>query len=291
MNKTIRKAFSLIELSVVILIIGILVAGVTQSSRLVSKMRLQTAQNLTNSSPVPSIKDLQLWLETSLERSFNDAEEQDATDITVWYDNNIQSSNKNNALPPATVNRPKFYENVFNGSIPGIRFDGTNDYLTYDASSLINSSYTFIVVEQRRSAGNNIYFIGGTTSSGTNGNFHMGYSNSTTIRVGQYGVAGVNFFDYSIPAYTSPNPIMHTFIHSNVDGKKYWVNGGNTPEATSANNSPLTAYTIPVIGQAENTLFYSGDIAEIIIFSRALKTEERQSIESYLSKKYNIKIS
>ncbi|MFM2200772.1 MAG: hypothetical protein RL769_827, partial [Pseudomonadota bacterium] len=66
------KAFSLIELSIVILIIGILVAGVTQSSRLVKRIRLLTAQNITNSSPVPTIKDLALWYESTLERSFND---------------------------------------------------------------------------------------------------------------------------------------------------------------------------------------------------------------------------
>ncbi|MFM2200490.1 MAG: hypothetical protein RL769_545, partial [Pseudomonadota bacterium] len=40
-----HQAFSLIELSIVILIIGILVAGVTQSSRLVNQIRLSTAQS------------------------------------------------------------------------------------------------------------------------------------------------------------------------------------------------------------------------------------------------------
>ncbi len=35
-----NKAFSLIELSIVILIIGILVAGVTQGRRLVGQMKL-----------------------------------------------------------------------------------------------------------------------------------------------------------------------------------------------------------------------------------------------------------
>ena len=39
------KAFSLIELSIVVLIIGILIAGVTQGSRLVRQSRLSTAQN------------------------------------------------------------------------------------------------------------------------------------------------------------------------------------------------------------------------------------------------------
>jgi len=54
----ISQAFSLIELSIVILIIGILVAGVTQSSRLVTQFRLLSARNMTQSSPVPTIKDL-----------------------------------------------------------------------------------------------------------------------------------------------------------------------------------------------------------------------------------------
>ncbi|MFM7620300.1 MAG: prepilin-type N-terminal cleavage/methylation domain-containing protein, partial [Alphaproteobacteria bacterium] len=47
------QAFSLIELSIVILIIGILVAGVTQSSRLVNQFRLTSARNITLSSPLP----------------------------------------------------------------------------------------------------------------------------------------------------------------------------------------------------------------------------------------------
>jgi hypothetical protein len=36
---------------------------------------------------------------------------------------------------------------------------------------------------------------------------------------------------------------------------------------------------------------YEGNIAEIIIFNRALTTEERRSIESYLGKKYNLTLN
>jgi hypothetical protein len=50
----------------------------------------------------------------------------------------------------------------------------------------------------------------------------------------------------------------------------------------SAINSPKTNK----IGNA-----YNGEMAEIILFNRALKNEERQSIEDYLSRKYSIKIS
>ena len=90
----IRQGFSLIELSIVILIVGILIAGVTTSSRLVKRMKITTAQNITQSSPVPSIKDLSVWYETTMDGSLLDIEKSDGTPITIWYDGNLQSSFK-----------------------------------------------------------------------------------------------------------------------------------------------------------------------------------------------------
>ena len=68
-------------------------------------------------------------------------------------------------------------------------------------------------------------------------------------------------------------------------------------------NSTATKYaktnstrTLPLISNAGASLgiptgSYDGDLAEVIIFARDLKTEEREAIESYLSKKYNIGIT
>ena len=92
-----KKAFSLIELSIVILIIGILVAGVTQSSRLIREFRVSTAESLTQSSPVASIKGLTFWLETSLDASFLPNEAEDGMVITQWNDINPQTTTKSNA--------------------------------------------------------------------------------------------------------------------------------------------------------------------------------------------------
>ncbi len=61
MKKITQKAFSLIELSIVILVVGILITGVIQGSNMVKKSQLQSARNLTTSSPVSGIKDLMLW--------------------------------------------------------------------------------------------------------------------------------------------------------------------------------------------------------------------------------------
>jgi len=88
------RAFSLIELSIVILIIGIIIAGVTQGSRLVREFKLKTAQTLTRSSPVSSIKGLSAWFETSLENSFLESEMDENVAITQWNDINPQSTNK-----------------------------------------------------------------------------------------------------------------------------------------------------------------------------------------------------
>jgi len=53
MKKISKKvAFSLLELSVVILIIGLLVIGITKGKRIIDQARLRSSLALTNSSPI-----------------------------------------------------------------------------------------------------------------------------------------------------------------------------------------------------------------------------------------------
>jgi prepilin-type N-terminal cleavage/methylation domain-containing protein len=100
MQKNIKfKAFSLMELSIVILIVGLLIAGIFKSKNLLQDFRTQSAQKQTLSSPVNTIRDLVLWYETSSTNSFDKAETTDGATITNWYDLNPQSSasDKNDA--------------------------------------------------------------------------------------------------------------------------------------------------------------------------------------------------
>jgi hypothetical protein len=41
----------------------------------------------------------------------------------------------------------------------------------------------------------------------------------------------------------------------------------------------------------ENDTAWNGYISEIIIFSKALKAEERKSVEQYLSQKYSVRLN
>jgi prepilin-type N-terminal cleavage/methylation domain-containing protein len=287
------SAFSLIELSIVIVVIGILVAGIMQGFSLVKNFRLQNAVNLTKSSPVNSITNLVGWYETSLEESFDYDESEDDSSISSWNDLNTQSSLKRNAVQVTSANQPLYKNNVFNGALPAVRFDGSNDFLNFDGSPLIGSDYTIFVVEQRRGDGGTLNcFIAGTTRSSSQ-NLHMGYRGSTTVTLAHYG----SDLSYSnaVTAYSSPQPRIFTFRLNSSIGKEIWLNGGTTPDSsTSSQTSHITSYGGSAFGRSVNsssTFYYIGDLAEIIIYNRALKNEERQSIETYLSKKYNIALN
>ena len=107
------KAFSLIELSVVILIIGVLVLGVTQGSRMMREAKLTSARSLTTSSPVASIEGLAMWLEATSEKSFKSSEAVNTAigstgTITDWYDINPQTTSPNNANQATSDKKPRY---------------------------------------------------------------------------------------------------------------------------------------------------------------------------------------
>lgn len=67
-----RSAFSLIELSIVILIIGIVIAGIIGGNYLYNKTILSSARSLTQSSNLRTFRELYLWLETASDSSLNE---------------------------------------------------------------------------------------------------------------------------------------------------------------------------------------------------------------------------
>ncbi len=219
-----KLAFSLVEVSMVILIIGIMIVGISQGIDLYQDVKLSIARNLTKNSRVNRIPDLELWLETTLDDSFISSEKFHMSNISKWIDINIQNSSKKTILQSNTNQQPKYILKAFDNSLPALQFDGSNDNFPFTANFMNGESFTIFVVEQRRSATNHIYFIGGGA-----GEFHLGYSSSTAIRVGQYGSSDVNFFDYTITSFKANEtiPRIHSFILSKINGKKYWLNGGS----------------------------------------------------------------
>ncbi|MFM7621246.1 MAG: hypothetical protein ACKO47_06565, partial [Alphaproteobacteria bacterium] len=272
--------------------IGILVAGVTSSSRLVKRMKLVTAQNITNSSPISTIKDLVFWYETTLERSFIDSEEQDNSDLSFWYDNNIQNTNKINAYAPAVQNRPKFIENGING-LPVVRFLGVDDFMLINNPGITMNQLTYIFVLKRiQISGETSVFSGVNLTASydydSNENICGFYEGSGAI-ISAYRAGGLSQIN-SHPGNNVPYIISSVF---NGSTNILYLNGNpSTPVASSGNFNFKAIYLGVRWALSGYTWgYYNGDIAEIIFFNRALNTEERKAVEVYLSKKYAIKIT
>ncbi len=123
-----KLGFSLIELSIVILVIGILVIGITKGSRIMSEAKLKSARSLTTSSPVPLFGDLALWLETTSTTSFDDTEEVVGGTISNWYDINPQTNSPLNFSQSSSSSRPAYIKDYTNG-LPALKFDGTDDFV------------------------------------------------------------------------------------------------------------------------------------------------------------------
>jgi len=296
MNTIKRSGFTLLELSIVILVIAGMVVAVASSNELLRKSRLANARSLTQQSIVNDLSDdLIAWFETSLESSFLDNEHKiDGTKITKWFDNNKNVNQKNIATSPTTVaNQPTYISRAFYDAIPGVRFDGA-DYMDFNGSGLINSAYTIFVVEQRTSNKTQNFFIGGISGL-LNQNLVLGYRSNTVSTQAHHS----NDMDITVPGYSTPMPSLHTFIFNNNIGKKYVFSSGSYKTSKILNSSshlnPITSYNNSRIGFYSNagstTSYYIGDLAEIIIFKRSLKTEEVNAIRNYLGSKYGIPVS
>jgi prepilin-type N-terminal cleavage/methylation domain-containing protein len=291
MKKKLKNAFSLIELSIVILIVGILIAGVTSSSRLVKRMKVITAQNLTQSSPVPSIKDLSVWYETSLEKSFIDSEESDGTPITTWFDNNIQSSFKYDLKQATVANQPKFSEGIIN-NLPAIKFDGADDHLVATSVGINGKGLTAFIVGQRVAYGGSFQVSLAGLAAGQNDDTNSG-SVVAFADFGNYFVSGTGlqwFTNYGSNHQGNGSPFILDTVF-NGTGNVIYLNGLGGTGYGITTNFLIDSLRVGCKFSTAPAYFFNGYIAEVIIYSRALNTEERKSIEAYLSKKYAIKVA
>ncbi len=308
-NRNLR-AFSLIEISIVLLIIGILIAGVTQSSRMIYQARLNTAKSLTQSSPAASVKNMVLWIESTSDESFTSTEADNGLTISNWYDINPQSSTQADFSQATAANKPTYTLDVLNG-LPAIRFDGTNDVMTATTSSFSNITTGQVtvfavvklpttlaaqtIISKRTGGGGAANLQLNTTAAtatgwqfcdsisiGTGQTCTNGYTNGSGASV----VAG-NSYILSV-IYTGNSASSTTSTLSG--GISFFQNGSLLTQATTTGTTSQSATDSLSIGASSGTAagFFGGYIAEIIVYDRSIKKEERQAVEQYLGKKWKI---
>jgi len=277
-----KKAFSLVEISVVLLLIGAIVAGITVTAKyLIKKARVSTARSLTISSVINGIPDNVLWLETSIiETSLSNDSETDGSKlrdgdaITAWSNHSNQNQDP---ITIAAAGDGATLDNSIN-YIPAVQFSGSDsNYLSISNAEFLNDTdYTIFITEKREASGE-AYFIG-ASGGDDNQTLLLGYSTDTAPIHSQ---GSGNEYTASLESFSSygNQPRVFTFISDSVDGKKMYING--TLAAQDSDTTQISGLTTLDIGKG-----YTGEIAEIVIFDRSLKTEEMNSIVDYMTTKW-----
>ncbi len=282
------------ELSVIIVIIGLLIAGATQGSRIFTKSRLGSAQTLTTGSTVATTRGLVLWLESSMPESFLESETNDGSQLTTWKDINPQATTKYTATTSASAAITyKYSSDIY--SIPSVYFNGTssavltlNDVSGNTPIFTPNNAFSFFIVSklEEDSASSKTIFSNGNTSG-----WGYGLSGSQNSRNRNILLNGAtDDSSTSATSTTKAEIISATYEGGSSAAVKLFTNG--VAESLTSNNitvpSPATAF---YIGNKSLASPWKGYISEIIIFNRALSTSERSEIEKYLGQKYGISLA
>ncbi|MFM6972457.1 MAG: prepilin-type N-terminal cleavage/methylation domain-containing protein [Alphaproteobacteria bacterium] len=296
MKSSLKKAFSLVEISIVILIVGILIAGVSKAIDLVSDSKLNSARSITKGSQILRIPNIVLWLETSSAESWPDNKRgqgeyyNTANKPIFWNDLNKQISND---LGFKFLGNFYYKEPSF-GTLPTLK-----TLAAIDANKSINYSnifdengFTIFAVVKPVSGKSILKFCPQTSNITTctgNAQLFLEYDASKKAKITFTGA-------------TTPASVVAEIASLARDG------GGNEIEIISAlgndvnvnlfsngiayKNSSATPYKrqdylgfFNIGSDATGVEYY-----EIIVFGSFLSDNLRYKVQSYLAEKYGVKL-
>lgn len=285
MFKRNQKGFSLIEISVVIIIIGILIAGISQASDMIDESNLKGARSASRGSRVSRTKDLVLWLDATADGAvLNSANKQalDSESVAQWKDSNPNSIDGfvlTGVAPQYNANKTSGLPSIYFSGASHLKLSNKFDnsageytvYLIYQPAVLSNS----VIMEKRSSAQTEAYPYR-LDLDATNLVYKLSDSNEV-----------ISSSSTKKPSAGKTNLIRLSrsatgVLTISVDD----VSASGTARAPSVVNSSEL-----IIGARNGTPivnYINGRIGELIIFDRDLNPVEKSDIEKYLYKKWKL---
>lgn len=240
-----------------------------------------------NTAPTPTsvfspsnFNGLALWLDASQLTGLSNGQA-----LTTWADRS-----PNNFSNVATGG-PTYRTNTLNG-LPVIRFNGSSQYVNFGTSTMnIRTSTFHAFIAARYSTTNTISIIlaKGLAGGGTS-RYYLGKGSGTT---NDFFLQNEGIINVTTP-FTSSNPTLFGY---------YWdratmfnrINGSTV--ATSGNTSAQdmnTPYNF-LVGAYNNdsggvppSFYFAGDIAEVLIYTSPLGTNDRLTVEGYMAWKWGL---
>ena len=222
---------------------------------------------------------LTVWLRAGVGIVANDGEP-----VELWAD---QSGEGNDAVFNLANG---FGENapLFDASNPGVagqptvRFNNVNA-LELDLGFLVGSDYTILVVNGRDRAGLANFYIAGD-SLVQDSNLTLGYEQVGLLRQAHFN----NDLDAIVPPYLGTEIWqLDTFLFDQTVGRSIHQDG--IPLAADTNLTPLAANTGITLGHFRafgSSFWFQGDLAEVVVYDRALSASERIAVEADLAALY-----
>lgn len=227
-----------------------------------------------------NIAGLSLWLKADAGVFEDSAKTTSATDdgdvVGAWED---QSGNSNDVLQTTTADKPLLKLNIVN-SKPVIRFDGTNDDLSIGSfvAELSQPNTIFVVIEVRNLNNDAFWVFDGQDIVGSQNELRAQTATDPDIWA---IIAGASL--------TGGDIIRDEII---LIGAKY--DGGDSEikqndVVTASGNAGTEGLDGFRIGsRRNNTSYFDGDVAEVLIYNVNLSTLERQQVEDYFNSRYVI---
>ena len=294
------KAYSLIEMSVVILILGFVIAGVIKGNDMIYEFRLQTARSLTANAPLQRMEGLTVWLETTSEKSFDktaDATSTTKNKVDAWYDLNPQRPNKMDFVQPTSSLQPALVNDSKMNNLPVLLFDGIDDNIyrlnVLGSDFTQRDQITVFFVQKYSPLQPSMLFTWIPASTGQRMTHHSQWVNGDTYwDFSDAGGAGGRINISTAGKYTDMGNIT-TLIRKPSGVGNIKMNGHKlfSTDAAQTGILDVTASSTFYIGaQVANANAFNGTLGEVIIFNRALKEGEVEAVEKYLSQKWGIKL-
>jgi hypothetical protein len=215
----------------------------------------------------------------------------DADPVSTWT--NLATGIGN--FTAASTLRPLYKTGIVNGAtLPVVRFDGINDLMTtaaYDLSG--TTAVSVFLVFGRVTAGTEyVVFERSVNYSSNPGGFLFDRQADNTVLVVQKGDVGQNA-SASSGTVTTAYIVSAAVIDRSLAGaaeNKVTINANSVAQAGANNNTVgFGASDAFFLGGRSGGLFnVPGDIAELIVYNRALTIGERKRVELHLACKWGL---
>lgn len=216
-----------------------------------------------------SLTNLELWYAADKITGLSDG-----AAVAQWDD---LSGNNRHATQGTSGKRPTYKTNILN-SEPVVRFSfASSTSLLVTLASTISQPNTVFVVWSGYSNGTYLRALGSNSDGSGSPNLHH-YNNKIGFTAG-------NTIEYS-----KTLPFSHLITTGVTNGANSVVYENGLSKTTG--NAGAYGWGSFRIGAFwTETGFLNGDIAEVIFYSAALSTADRQRVEKYLSGKYGIAVA